>query len=71
MEMERWRPRRRLIPWRPSSELEEMERRFDDLFSWPTLPAICRRIPTMEVGWAPAIDVLAQDDRFVVKAELP
>jgi len=71
MEMERWRPRRRLIPWRPFRELEEMERGFNDLFSWPTLPAIWRRIPTMEMGWAPAIDVFEKDDRFVVKAELP
>jgi HSP20 family protein len=71
MEMERWRPRRRTIPWRPFREPEEMERRFDDLFSWPPLPAMWRRIPTMEMGWAPAIDVFEKDDRFVVKAELP
>jgi HSP20 family protein len=71
MEMERWRPRRGLIPWRPFRELEEMERRFDDLFSWPLPPAVWRRIPTMEMGWAPAIDVFEKEDKFVVKAELP
>jgi len=71
MEMERWRPVRGLIPSRPFRDLEEMERRFDDVFSWPLLPAVWRRIPTMEMGWAPAIDVFEKEDKFVVKAELP
>jgi HSP20 family protein len=71
MEMERWRPMRRMTPWRPSREMEEMERRFDDLFSWPSLPAMWRRMPSMEMAWAPALDVFEKDDRFVVKAELP
>jgi HSP20 family protein len=71
MEMERWRPRRWMSPWRPSREMEEMERRFDDLFSWPSLPAMWRRMPSMEMAWAPALDVFEKDDRFVVKAELP
>ncbi len=71
MEMERWRPGRGLIPWRPFRELEEMERRFGDMLSWPLLPAVWRRIPTMEMGWAPAIDVFEKEDKFVVKAELP
>jgi HSP20 family protein len=71
MEMKRWRSVRGLVPWRPSRELEEMERRFDDVLSWPLLPAVWRRIPTMEMGWAPAIDVFEKEDKFVVKAELP
>lgn len=71
MEMERWRPVRGLVPWRPFRELEEMERRFDDVLSWPLLPAVWRRIPTMEMRWAPAIDVFEKEDEFVVKAELP
>jgi HSP20 family protein len=71
MEMERWRPGRGLIPWRPFRELEEMERRFGHMLSWPLLPQVWRRIPTMEMGWAPAIDVFEKKDKFVVKAELP
>jgi HSP20 family protein len=71
MEMERWRPRRRMIPWRPFRELEDMERSFDDLFSRPSLPAMWRLMPSTEMMWAPAIDVFEKDDRFVVKAELP
>jgi len=28
-------------------------------------------MPSMEMGWAPAIDVFERDDGFVVRAELP
>ena len=71
MVMERWRPGRGLIPWRPFSELEEMERRFQDIFGRSVLPAVWRSIPTLEMGWAPAIEVFEKEDKFVVKAELP
>ena len=71
MVMERRRPGRGIIPWRPFRELEEMERRFEDILGRPFLPAIWRRIPTMEMGWAPAIEVFEKEDKFVVKAELP
>jgi len=71
MAMERWRPGRGLVPWRPFRELEEMERRFEDMLGWPRLPAIWRRIPSMEMGWAPALDVFEKEDKLVVKAELP
>jgi len=50
MVMERWRPGRGLVPWRPLRELEEMERHFEDILGWPFLPAIWRRIPTIEMG---------------------
>jgi len=66
MAMERWRPRWGITPWRPSRDLEEWERLFDDFFgrqSW--------RLPVEERGWMPAVDVFEKEDRFVVKAELP
>jgi HSP20 family protein len=69
--MERWRPGRGLIPWRPFRELEEMERRFEDILGRPFLPTVWRRIPMVEMGWAPAIEVFEKEDKFVVKAELP
>ena len=47
-----------------------MERRFEDIFDQPSLPAVWRRIPTVEMGWAPAIEVFEKEDKFVVKAEL-
>ena len=68
--MERWRPGRGLIPWRPFRELEEIERRFGDIFGQSLLPA-WRRLPLEEKGWVPAIDVFEKEDKFVVKAELP
>jgi len=66
MAMERWRPRWGITPWRPFRELEEWERRFDDLFGRPLW-----RLPVEEKGWMPVVDVFEKEDRFVVKAELP
>lgn len=66
MAIERWRPRWGITPWRPFRELEEWERRFDDLFGRPLW-----RLPVEERGWMPAVDVFEKEDRFVVKAELP
>lgn len=71
MAMERWRPGRGLMPWRPFREVEEMERRFEDVFGRPFIPAMWRRIPVVEMGWVPAIEVFEKEDKFVVKAELP
>jgi len=71
MVVERWRPGRGLIPWRPFRELEEMERRFEDILGRPSLPSVWRRIPMVEMGWTPAIEVFEKEDKFVVKTELP
>jgi HSP20 family protein len=71
MAMESWRPGRGLVPWRPFREMEEMERRFEDIFGRPFIPAMWRRIPVVEMGWAPAIEVFEKEDKFMVKAELP
>jgi len=71
MAMERWRPTRGLTPWSPIRELEEMERRFDEVFGRSLLPSIWRRLPVEQMEWAPAIEVFEKEDKFVVKAELP
>jgi HSP20 family protein len=71
MVIERWRPRWGLTPWRPIRDMEDMERRFDELFSRPFLPATWRRLPLEERGWAPAIEVFEKGDKFVIKAEVP
>jgi len=71
MVMERWRPGRGLIPWRPFTGLEEMERRFDDILGRSFYPTVWRRLPMIEMGWVPAIEVFEKEDKFVVKAELP
>jgi len=66
MAIEIWRPRSGITPWRPFGELEEWERRFDDLFGRPSW-----RLPVEGRGWMPVVDVFEKEDRFVVKAELP
>jgi HSP20 family protein len=71
MVMERWRPGRGLIRLSPFREMEEMERRINDVFGRPLLPAIWRRTPVEEMGWAPAIEMFEKDDKFMVKAEIP
>ena len=71
MAMERWRPGWGISPWRPFRELEEVKRRFEDIFGRPFLPSVWRRLPVEEMGWAPAIEVFEKEDKFVVKAELP
>jgi HSP20 family protein len=71
MAMERWRPQWGISPWRPFRELEEVERRFEEIFGRPFLPAVWRRVPAEERAWAPAIEVFEKEDKFVVKAELP
>jgi HSP20 family protein len=71
MAMERRRRDRGLVPWRPFQDLQEMERRFDDIFGRPFWPMMWRRIPTIEPGWLPAIEVFEKEDKFVVKADLP
>lgn len=70
MVMDVWRPRWGITPWRPFRELEDLERRFEDVFGRSYLPSIWWRSPE-ERGWMPAIDVFEKGDKFVVKAELP
>ena len=55
----------------PSREMEEVGRRFEDVFGRPFLPGIWRVFPSEERVWAPAIDVLEKEDKFLVKVELP
>jgi HSP20 family protein len=69
--MEWWRPGWGIRPWRPFRELEDVERRFDELFNRPYLPRLWRRLPVEEIGWTPTIETFEKEDKFVVKAELP
>jgi len=70
MSMERWRPRWGMTPWRPFRELEDVERRFDEVFGRPALPSLWWRSPE-EINWVPALDVFEKDNKLVVKAEIP
>jgi HSP20 family protein len=71
MVMERWRPGRGIIPWRPFTGLEDIEQRLENMFGRTLMPTAWRRSPMVEMGWAPAIEVFEKEDKFVVKAELP
>lgn len=66
MALEIWRPGWGVTPWRPFRDLEEWERRFEDLLGRPTW-----RLPVEERGWMPAVDVFEKNDKFIVKAEVP
>ena len=71
MTLERRKSEKGLTPWQSSRELEEVGRRFEDVFGRPFLPGIWRVFPSEEMVWAPAIDVLEEEDKFLVKVELP
>jgi len=61
MVMERWRPGRGLIPWRPFREIEELGRRFKNIFGRPFLSSVLRRLPMEEKGWTPPIEVFEKE----------
>ena len=71
MTITRWTPSTRLIPWRLFRELEEPARIFDTFFGRSLFLAIWRGSPTLEREWIPAIEMYEEEDRYVVKAELP
>ena len=72
MTIGRRKPEMGLTPWQPTrGVVEEMGRGFEDIFGRPFLPGLWRRFPSEEMVWAPAIDVLEKEDKFVVKVELP
>ncbi|RJQ41306.1 MAG: Hsp20/alpha crystallin family protein [Dehalococcoidia bacterium] len=71
MTMERRILDKGLTPWQPLREMEEVGRRFEDVFGRPFLPGIWRAFPSEEMVWAPAIDVIEKEDSFLVKVELP
>ena len=69
MVMERWRPRWGLRPWRSAADIDELERRIDEMFSWPIMPQWRRGVA--ERGCMPPIEMYEKDDHFMVRAELP
>ena len=63
---------RSLAVVKPARELKEMGQYFEDVFGRPLLPALWSNIwGSEEKVWAPSIDVIEKDDKFLVKAELP
>jgi HSP20 family protein len=65
------RPERGMTVWQPFRDLEDVERRLENVFGRPFLPSMWRRFPFGDFGWAPAIEIMEKEDKFTVKAELP
>lgn len=56
--------------WNPFRELEEVQRRMDELFrGLPTMSEA--KEPLAAADWLPAVDITEDDQEFVVKVELP
>lgn len=72
MAIEVWRPGRGLRPWSALETMEELERRFDEIFGRPSLfPSMWRRPLSAEMAWVPPVDMIEKEDKFEVKVELP
>jgi HSP20 family protein len=71
MTIERRNPQKGLTVRQPDRAMEEMGRYFEDVFGRPFLPAAWSRVPTEDLVWAPSIEVVEKEDKFLVKAELP
>jgi HSP20 family protein len=71
MAIERRKPQKDLTVLQPSREMEEMGRYFEDVFGRPFLPAAWRRVPSEDLVWAPSIEVVEKEDKFLIKVELP
>lgn len=69
MVIERWHPVWALRPWRPFRELEDVERLFDHILGRTFLPVVRRQLAGD--GWAPPIELLEKEDKFIAKADLP
>jgi HSP20 family protein len=59
-------------PWpiRPTREMEEMRRRFEEDIVRPAMHAVLGRIPDEIKGWSPAVDVFERGDNLEIKVDL-
>lgn len=55
----------------PYNEMDEIQRTFDDFFGFPFPKLLGFETPYFAGAWVPAIDVHDEENRYVVKAELP
>ncbi|RPJ62891.1 MAG: Hsp20/alpha crystallin family protein [Dehalococcoidia bacterium] len=71
MTIERQKQQKGSTALQPIREIEQIGRSFEDVFGRPFLPGIWRLFPSEEMVWAPAIEVLEKEDKFLIKVELP
>ncbi|MFO8143913.1 MAG: Hsp20/alpha crystallin family protein [Dehalococcoidales bacterium] len=69
--MQRWKPKQELTRWHPLSEADNLGRFFDQTVGRPLYSVFSRLPLPLERNWMPPIDMIEEDDRFSVKAELP
>jgi HSP20 family protein len=70
MTMQRKQESRGMTTWSPFRELDEIERRMEQLFG-TSMMAPLRGTQTEGISWMPSLDLYETEDKFVVKAEIP
>jgi len=72
MAIQRWKPVRSVRPWEPVETLREMQQRLENIFGRELVfPSFWDRLSERDRPWAPPIEMMEKEDRFIVKAELP
>jgi len=71
MAIERRKSQKDLTVRQPSREMEGIGSYFEDIFGRPFLPAAWRRAASEELVWAPSVEVIEKEDKFLIKVELP
>ncbi|MGC8743196.1 MAG: hypothetical protein ACP5T0_04885, partial [Verrucomicrobiia bacterium] len=62
-----------LTRWNPFREMEDFERRINNLFNiaFPTRQSGNNRESITVAEWTPAVDISEDDKEYLIKAELP
>ena len=70
MAQDNWNINQNPWPIRPTREMEEMRRRFEEDIVRPAMHAVWARIPEEIKGWSPAVDVFERGDNLEIKVDL-
>ena len=70
MALVKWNPHTPSLAWRPFTEFDTLRRELDRVFNtfWPFGGSDATSTDAM---WTPCVDLLEQDDAYVLHAELP
>jgi HSP20 family protein len=69
MALMRWQPKGTVNPWSSYREFDEMRNEMLRFFGWPSSRGESEGF--FESLWRPAVDIVQEGDRYVVKADLP
>jgi HSP20 family protein len=70
MAQDNWNMNQNPWPIRPTREMEEMRRRFEEDIVRPAMHAVWSRIPEEIKGWSPAVDVFDRGDNLEIRVDL-